>query len=93
MKYYEVSFKESPPDQSRKLWKFRVELKNPRGDATDQSRAIAAATRAGDAALRTDFKLQMSEAKLVQVDPAGLDSGEFMTVDECRVWVLEKPNG
>jgi hypothetical protein len=51
------------------------------------------AKKAGGVALRTDFQMKMSQAKLVQIDPAELDSGESITIDDCRVWILEKPSG
>jgi hypothetical protein len=93
MKYYEVSFEEIQLNRPPRLCKFLVELKNTQGDAIDQSKAIAVAKKAGGVALRTDFQMKMSQAKLVQIDPAELDSGESITIDDCRVWILEKPSG
>jgi hypothetical protein len=92
MKYYEVSFEEYQLDRQPKLWKFLVELpKSTQDDAMDESKAMIAANKAGGAELRTDFKIPMMEAKLVPEDAVKPDS-ESMTIDECRVWILQKPS-
>ena len=93
MKYYEVSFEEIQLNRPPRLWKFLVELpESSQDDTMEQSKAMVAARKAGGAALRTDFSTPMREAKLVPKDAAKPDS-ESMTIDDCRVWILEKPSG
>jgi hypothetical protein len=94
MKYYEVSIEELQLNRPPRLWKFLVELPESTKGASDESKAMSAVKKAGATTeLRTDFQIPLMEAKLVTVDAAKLDSADSITIDECRVWILQKPSG
>jgi hypothetical protein len=94
MKYYEVSIEELQLNRPPRLWKFLVELPDSTKCASHESKAMSAVKKAGATTeLRTDFQIPLMEAKLVTVDAAKLDSADSVTIDECRVWILQKPSG
>jgi hypothetical protein len=94
--YYEVKigehFPEEQTDPHPKLWRFLVEIPDSVKES-HQRKAISVARKAAGTEIMNNpnFKPHASWATFVIVDPAELDFTKCITVDECRVWVLQKP--
>ena len=95
MKYYEVYIEQLLPAEEQKhhqmLWKFLIALPESTQRPSDESEAISVAKKAGGTELRTDFNVSSSRAEFVTPDAAKVDFAKSITIDECRVWVLQKP--
>jgi hypothetical protein len=101
--YYDVYIGEGLPreqaDRHPILWKFLVELPRSVIEILDtrrsshQAKAIFVARKAGGREIINEPYFKTSWVKLVTIDPAKLDFAKSITSDECRVWVLQKPNG
>jgi hypothetical protein len=95
MKYYEVHIEQLLPAEAQKhhqmLWKFLVALPEGTRRLSDESEAISVAKKAGGMELTTDFNVSSSRAEFVTPDAAKVDFGKSITIDECRVWILQKP--
>jgi hypothetical protein len=103
--YYEVHIEEVlPPEKENRplrLWKFLVELPESVIEILDskslnhQAKAMSAAkklvgTEIMNEAISVRF-VGIDAAKLIGIDAAELDSTKSIRADECRVWVLQRP--
>ncbi len=94
--YYEVKigehFPEEQTDPHPKLWRFLVEIPDSVQESY-QRKAISVARKAARTEIMNNpnFKAHASWATFVMIDPTKLDFTTSVTVDGCRVWVLQKP--
>jgi hypothetical protein len=95
--YYKVlvggEWFEEKTEHQPKIWKFLVEVPESL-ESSHQNRAITAARNVGGTELRNDMNFPHgSWAKLFLVDPAKLNFTSCVVSDDCKVWIVEKPNG
>jgi len=85
-------FPEEQTDPHPKLWRFLVEIPDSVQESY-QRKAISVARKAARTEIMNNpiFKAHASWATFVMIDPTKLDFTTSVTVDGCRVWVLQKP--